>query len=96
MPGTSLLLILLLVAVLIAIALLVILLLRKPDAVLEIHRTRLEQALRDEQRDGRGELRLQLDSLSAQQEQRIDGFGAKLTELTVRTDARLDPLTSTR
>ena len=96
MPETSLLpivlLIVLLVAVLLAIALLVILLLRKPDAVLENHRTRLEQALRDEQRDGRNELRLQLDSLSAQQEQRIDGFGGKLTELTVRTDARLDVL----
>jgi len=92
MPATSLLLILLLVAVLVAIALLVILLRRKPDAVLEIHRTRLEQALRDEQRDGRGELRLQLDSLSAQQELRIDGFGGKLTELTVRTDQRLDVL----
>ena len=92
MPETSLLLIVLLVAVLIAIALLVILLRRKPDAVLETHRIRLEQALRDEQRDGRGELRLQLDSLSAQQEQRIDGFGGKLTELTVRTDARLDVL----
>jgi DNA recombination protein RmuC len=37
-------------------------------------------------------LRLQLDSLSAQQEQRIDGFGGKLTELTVRTDQRLDVL----
>ena len=92
MPGTSLLLVLLLVAVLVAIALLVILLLRKPDAVLEIHRTRLEQALRDEQRDGRGELRLQLDSLSAQQELRIDGFGGKLTELTARTDQRLEVL----
>ena len=46
MPGISLLLILLLVAVLVAIALLVILLLRKPDAVLEIHRTRLEQPVR--------------------------------------------------
>ena len=92
MPEPSLLLIVLLVAVLGAIVLLVILLLRKPDAVLENHRTRLEQSLREEQRDGRGELRLQLDGMSLQQEQRIDGFGGKLTELTVRTDQRLDVL----
>ncbi|MFD0739727.1 DNA recombination protein RmuC [Lysobacter koreensis] len=92
MPETSLLLVALLVAVLIAIVLLVILLLRKPDAVLESHRARLEQALRDEQREGRGELRQQLEGMSLQQEQRIDGFGGRLTELTVRTDARLDVL----
>jgi DNA recombination protein RmuC len=82
----------LLVLVAVAIALLATLLRRKPDLVLENHRTRLEQALRDEQRDGRGELRLQLDSLSAQQEQRIDSFGGRLSELSVRTDARLDVL----
>ena len=70
MPNASVLLILLLVAVVGAIALLVILLRRKPDTVLDNHRTRLEQALRDEQCAGRGALRLQLDSLSAQQEQR--------------------------
>jgi DNA recombination protein RmuC len=92
MPETSVLLILVLVAVLVVIALLVMLLLRKPDAVLESHRARLEQALRDEQRDGRAELRQQLDSLSGQQEARIDGFGRNLTELTVRTDQRLDLL----
>ena len=92
MPEPSALLVVLLVAVLIAIVLLIVLLLRKPDAVLENHRIRLEQALRDEQRDGRGELRQQLEGMSAQQEQRIDGFGGRLTELTVRTDARLDVL----
>ena len=71
MPETSLLLILLLIAVVVAIVLLFVLLLRKPD-------TRLEQALRDEQREGRSELRQQLDSLSTQQEQRIEGFAGRL------------------
>ncbi|MGH8077646.1 MAG: DNA recombination protein RmuC [Lysobacter sp.] len=93
MPETSLLLAILLVAVLIVIVLVFIMILRKPDVVLEIHRARLEQALRDEQRDGRGELRLQLDSLSAQQEQRIDGFGRNLNEVAARTDLRLSELT---
>lgn len=85
MPETSLLLVLLLIAAAIAIALLVLLLLRKPERA-------LERALRDEQREGRGELRQQLDSLSAAQEQRIEGFGARLNDLTVRTDQRLDVL----
>ena len=85
MPETSFLLVLLLIAAAIAIALLVLLLLRKPERA-------LERALRDEQREGRGELRQQLDSLSAAQEQRIEGFGARLTEMSVRTDKRLDDL----
>ncbi|HRN62736.1 MAG TPA: DNA recombination protein RmuC [Luteimonas sp.] len=66
-------------------ALLVVLLLRRPEA-------RLERALREEQRDGRGELRQQLDSLSLAQEQRIDGFGRRLDDLATRTDQRLDLL----
>ena len=85
MPETPTLLIVLLVAVAIAIVLLALLLMRKPERA-------LERALRDEQRDGRGELRQQLDSLSAAQEQRIEGFGARLTEMSVRTDKRLDDL----
>lgn len=85
MAETPLLLTLLLIAVLVAIVLLIVLLLRKPDG-------RLEQSLREEQREGRGELRQQLDSLSAAQEQRIEGFGGRLTELTQRTDQRLDVL----
>ncbi len=85
MPETSLLLVLLLLAVVVAIALLLALLLRKPD-------TRLEQALRDEQRDGRGELRQQLDSLSLQQEQRIGGFAGQLNEAALRSDQRLEDL----
>ena len=92
MPGTDALLVLLLLAMLVAIALLVVLLRRKPDALLEGHAARLQQALREEQRDGRGELRQQLDSLSSAQEQRIENFGLRLNDLTQRTDARLDVL----
>lgn len=66
-------------------ALLTILVLRRPDA-------RLERALREEQRDGRAELRQQLDSLSSAQEHRIDAFGRRLDDLATRTDQRLDVL----
>jgi DNA recombination protein RmuC len=92
MSDPNLLLVLLLAAVLLAIVLLVVLLLRKPERALEDHGARLRQALREEQRDGRGELRLQLDSLSSAQEQRIENFGLRLNDLTQRTDARLDVL----
>ena len=92
MEHTTLLLIVLLIAVLVAIVLLVVLLLRKPDKLLDSHNTRLQQALREEQREGRGELRLQLDSLSSAQEQRIENFGTRLNEHTARTDQRLDML----
>ena len=92
MSDPNLLLVLLLAAVLLAIVLLVVLLLRKPERALEDHGARLLQALREEQRDGRGELRLQLDSLSSAQEQRIENFGLRLNDLTQRTDARLDVL----
>src|SRR5687768_11489427 len=68
-----------------AVVLLIVLLLRRPEA-------RLEQALREEQRSGRGELREQLDSLSRQQETRIEGFGRNLADLSIRTDQRLDVL----
>jgi DNA recombination protein RmuC len=73
------------IALVVAIELLALLLLRRPER-------RLEAALREEQRDGRGELRQQLDSLSAQQEQRIEGFGLRLNDFTARTDQRLDVL----
>src|SRR5690606_11677322 len=79
------LLLLLLAAVCALIVLLVVLLLRKPGRA-------LEAALREEQRVGRAELRQQLDSLSVAQAQRIDGFGARLTEFSTRTDQRLDVL----
>lgn len=85
MPANDLLLLLLLLGVLAAIVLLIVLLLRRPERV-------LEAALREEQRSGRSELREQLDSLSAAQEQRIEGFGARLTDLSTRTDQRLDVL----
>src|SRR5690606_7774821 len=84
MPDTQLLL-LLLAAVCAVIVLLVVLLLRKPGRA-------LEAALREEQREGRAELRQQLDSLPVAQAPRIDGFGARLTEFSTRTDQRLDVL----
>lgn len=92
MPDSSLLLILLLLAVAIAVVLLIVLLLRKPDAAMARLREALEQALRNEQRDGRGELRAQLDSMAKAQEQRIETFGLRLNDLTERTDQRLDVL----
>ncbi|MBF6023209.1 DNA recombination protein RmuC [Lysobacter niastensis] len=92
MPETTLLLIVLLIAVFAAIALLVILLMRKPAADLGPLGVQLEHSLREEQRQGRGELRQQLDSLSTQQEHRIDGFATRLNDAAVRTDQRLEDL----
>lgn len=91
----SALLLVLLVAVGIAIVLLLVLLLRRPEAALAGHRASLEQALREEQRAGRAELRQQLDGLSVLQEQRIEGFARRLDELTARTDERLTLLRET-
>ena len=85
MDSTTLLLVVLLIAVLVAIGLLLAMLLRRPEE-------RIGALLRDDQRAGRGELRDQLEGLSRQQEQRIDGFGRNLADLTLRTDARLDEL----
>jgi len=81
----SLLLMLVLAAVAMAIVLLVLLLLRRPDSA-------LQQALREEQREGRSELREQLDSFATQQELRIDGFANRLNEAAGRTDQRLEDL----
>ncbi len=78
-----------------ALACLVALLLRRPDAALERLRTQLEEALRAEQRDGRLELRQQLDGLASSQGQRIDAFSRNLADLGTRTDARLDTLRDT-
>ena len=75
-----------------ALASLVVLLLRRPEAALEKLRAQLEEALRAEQRDGRLELRQQLDGLASGQGQRIDGFARHLADLGTRTDARLDQL----
>ncbi|WP_189644759.1 DNA recombination protein RmuC [Luteimonas gilva] len=55
----------------------------------------LESALRDEQREGRGELRQQLDSLSAAQEQRILGFGSLLNSMASNNDQRMEDLRET-
>jgi len=52
----------------------------------------LEAALREEQRNGRSELREQLDSLARQQEARLDTFARQLTELITRTDSHLTTL----
>src|SRR5690606_31458999 len=68
------------------------LLMRRPDAAFERLRAQLEEALRAEQRDGRLELRQQLDGLATSQGQRIDGFARHLADLGTRTDARLDQL----
>ncbi|QDH68736.1 DNA recombination protein RmuC [Marilutibacter alkalisoli] len=92
MPDVQVLVVILLAAVLVAIVLLVVLLRRRPEAAFGALREQLEQALRAEQREGRGELRQQLDSLSKQQDARIDGFGRSLTDFRDRTDQRLDEL----
>jgi DNA recombination protein RmuC len=87
---------LLLLAVLAAAVVAVLLLLRlsrrRPEAVLQAMHDALQQALRSEQREGRLELRQQLDGLSALQEQRIEAFGQRLDGLTARTDERLERL----
>lgn len=88
MESQTLLIVLVLLA-LIVIALQVIVLLRtRRDNSGE----QLERALREEHREGRGELREQLEGLSRQQETRIDGFGRNLADLSTRTDQRLDLL----
>lgn len=86
------LLILLLVLVAVAVVLLAVLVLRRPEARVG---DLLERALRDEQREGRGELREQLEGLSRAQEVRIDGFARNLADLSTRTDQRLDVLRDT-
>lgn len=64
---------------------------------------RLQRTLREEQRSGREELQSgfdrfrghvveQLTNMSAQQVERIDGFGQRLTQLTERTDKGLQEL----
>ncbi|MFT3670319.1 MAG: DNA recombination protein RmuC [Pseudoxanthomonas sp.] len=86
------LLVLLLVLVAVAVVLLAVLVLRRPEARIG---DLLERALRDEQREGRSELRDQLEGLSRAQEVRIDGFGRSLADLSTRTDQRLDVLRDT-
>jgi DNA recombination protein RmuC len=69
----SLLLALVLVAVSVLIVLVVLLLLRRPGRA-------LEAALREEQREGRGELRQQLEALSGRTDQRLDLLRDALAE----------------
>lgn len=88
MPENPVLLLILLVAMLLAIVLLVVLLLRKPDAALARLRENLEDALREEQRNGRGELRDSLESLTRAQSTQMEGFGRRLLEVEQRHDAR--------
>lgn len=86
------LLILILGLLLVVAGLLLMLVFRRPDDAAGVLREALEDALREEQRAGRSELREQLDSFSSGQAGRIDGFAARLTEFSVRTDQRLDTL----
>ena len=86
------LLVLLLILVAIAVVLLAVLVLCRPEARIG---DLLERALRDEQREGRSELREQLEGLSRAQEVRIDGFARSLADLSTRTDQRLDVLRDT-
>ncbi len=90
MTSTLVLLVLILLLVAVATGLLVVLVLRRTGDGSET----LERALRDEQREGRGELRQQLDASAATQAQRIDAFGAQLQAVAARTDQRLDEFTT--
>lgn len=72
--------------VLVVLVLQLVLLFRRAD------NATLENALREEQRTGRGELREQLEAMTRQQDARMDGFGRNLTDLSTRTDQRLDLL----
>ena len=85
-----LLLVLILLCTIVACILLVVLLLRRPGQADDT----LERALREEQREGRGELRQQLDGFASTQAQRIDAFGAQLQAVSARTDQRLDEFTT--
>lgn len=52
----------------------------------------LEQTLREEARNGRSELREQIEGLGRQQDARLETFARALTDLSTRTDQRLDLL----
>ncbi|MBS0199588.1 MAG: DNA recombination protein RmuC [Proteobacteria bacterium] len=90
MPEVSTLILILLVAVVFAIVLLVVLLLRRPDAGLASLRDDLERALRDEQREGRGELRDSLEKQTIAQSRHQQALSQNIGDLTERTDRRLD------
>ncbi len=90
MPEVPTLVLILLVAVAVAIVLLVVLLVRKPDAGLAGLRDDLERALRNEQREGRGELRDSLDRQVSAQSLHQQALSQNIGDLTERTDRRLD------
>jgi DNA recombination protein RmuC len=90
MSNEILLLWLLLAAVLVAVGCLIVLLLRKPDAGLSALQNQLESALREQQREGRAELRDSLEALGRGQTQHHAVLDQKVNELTGRTDKRLD------
>ena len=75
-------------AMCVAVVLLLVLVLRKPDAALAALRERLEDALRSEQREGRGELRESLESLARAQSVQMESFAARLADSEQRHDAR--------
>ena len=52
----------------------------------------LAQVLREEQRQGRGELREQLEGAARQQDARLEIFARQLGEFTARTDAQVQAL----
>ena len=79
----------LLIAVLVAIALLVVLVRRTPDAALAALRERLEDSLRAEQRDGRGELRQALDGLASSLTRDAQSARSEAGELQARHNAAL-------
>lgn len=62
------------------------------SAALQRHREQLEQALRDEQREARGELDRRLDGLGRAQGQRIDGFALRLDQFGERHDTAMRAL----
>ena len=80
MTATTFLIVLVLLCALVILALLTALLRRRPEAAIDALRGKLEEALRSEQREGRGELRQQLEGLSARTDQRLDLLREALAE----------------
>lgn len=95
MPDSSVLLLILVVAVALAIVLLLVLLLRRPDAALAQMRERLEASLRDEQRDGRSELRELIGAMEQAQATRIEQFAQRLAEFDAHTGEQIGRLRET-
>ena len=76
---------LLLLAVAIAIVLLVVLLRRRPESAFSGLADRLEEALREEQRSGRGELRETVGDFTGRTDRRLDEFRMAIAEDARRT-----------